>query len=78
MCHTINQSLANFVGPHTYASWSAAGFNCKAQQCQYDHNHIFYIYHYILYMVSVISHTRGHREVSKRDSNHFATHTELS
>lgn len=56
-------------------------FNYTTPQFEYNHNHICYIYHYILDIVSVISHIRGHRKLlfqSNRDSNQFLTETELS
>ena len=64
------QSLANFVAPHEWVSFtSASGFlatkkkNTKKQQREFDHNHIFHIYHHILYIVAVVSNIRGHREL---------------
>lgn len=47
--------------------------NCKTQQCEYDHNHICDIYHYILYIVSVISHIRGHRKLQQAVCNTYKT-----
>lgn len=35
--------------------------SCRFSEC--DHNHICYIYHYILYIVTVISHIRGYSEL---------------